>query len=300
MPLSIDYKLATMRALDRTQLTSRHTVELLILLALPTVLGVIYYLTPSSWQQILVLDHTNPQIHAFWTNALVHEHLPRDAHLLGNIVSYLLVVIPCWILYHYRDEASRFWAGLIIILAFAPFIVSFSSYIAFHEVLGLQIENDRGFSGVVGAIVGFLIMTILQTLAQTQEEKVAVLSMGLYFAYLVTGLGVVTLRLPFIVIGVLLFVITFAATHTEYVAPAEELSEWSEYNRRLSIVLIVAALVSAFVFATSLPADIVTDSNGLKNIVAHGAGIIFGMLVAISLRYTNNRPIPEQATRAEP
>lgn len=246
------------------------------------------------------LDHTNPQIHAFWTNALAHEHLPRDVHLLGNIVSYLLVVIPCWILYHYREEAHQFWAGLIIILAVAPFIVSLSSYVAFHEVLGLQIENDRGFSGVVGAIVGFLIMTILQTLAQKQEEKVAVLSMGLYFAYLVTGLGVMTFRLPFIVIGALFFIIMIAATNTEYVAQAEQLAEWSEHNRRLSILLVVAALVSAFVFATSLPTDIVTDSNGLKNIVAHGAGIIFGMLVAISLRYTNKRTDPEQAAQADP
>lgn len=289
-----------MRALDRSQLTRRHAVELLILLAIPAILGFIYYLIPTSWQQILVLDHTNPQIHAFWTNALAHEHLPRDAHLLGNIVSYLLVVIPCWILYHYHEEGRRFWTGLTIILAVAPFIVSLSSYVAFHEVLGLQIENDRGFSGVVGAIVGFLIMTVLQTLAQTQEEKVAVLSMGLYFAYLVTGLGIVTLRLPFIGIGVLIFTITFAATSTEYVAPAEQLAEWSEHNRQLSILLVVASFLSAFVFATSLPTDIVTDSNGLKNIVAHGAGIIFGMLVEIPLRYMDNKPVTEQAAQADP
>lgn len=280
----------------RQQITARRVSEAAILLLTPAVLAIIYYLTPLSFQQQLVLDHTAPQIHAFWTNALVHEHRPRDSHLLGNLIGYTLLVFPCWLLYLYRGQNRRFWIGLALILAVGPLIASLSSYLAFHEILGLQIRNDRGFSGVVGAIDGFLIMTILGTFAQQQEEPVAMLSTGLYFGYLITGLGAVTLRVPFLGFGLLIVAITYAATRTAYVARPEELAAWGENHRSLSTVLVIAALVSALVFATALPTNIVTDSNGLKNIVAHGAGIIFGMAVAASLRNSTRTEMTDESS----
>lgn len=53
-------------------------------------------------------------------------------------------------------------------------------------------------------------------------------------------------------------------------------------------MLVVAILVSVLGFAASLPSDI-TSGGELTNIVAHGAGILFGMAVAGSLRYVHGR-----------
>ena len=230
-------------------ITYRAVLKVLILVAIPAMLAAIYYFTSLSFQQTLMLDHTQPQIHNFWTNAFVHEHRPGDRHLIGNIVGYLLLVFPCWILYIHRDLERIFWTGLAIILVIGPLVVSASSYIAFHELLGLEIENDRGFSGIVGSLAGFLLMSILYTFAQKQEEPVAVLSMGLYFGYLVLGLGVLTGRIVAVGLGVFVLIGMYLGTRTTYVASVVDLSEWGSENRQLSKVLVVAILVSVFGFA---------------------------------------------------
>jgi len=276
-----------MRLNQRIRGTSLQAGEVITLLSIPLILAVIYYLTPISFQHHLVLDHTNPVPHTFWTNSLIHEHKPSDSHLIGNIVGYTILVLPCWALYIHRNQRRRFWIGFLILLTLGPFAASISSYLAFQEVLSLQIQSDRGFSGVVGAVDGFLVMTILQTFAQEQEEKVAMQSMGLYFAYLFIGLGALSSRYIILGIGLIALIAVFAGTQTKYMSHPEQLSEWGYNNRRLSLLLIIAALVSTFAFAAALPAEITSSSGGLKNIVAHGAGILFGMAVEVVLRRIN-------------
>lgn len=266
-------------------------IDGIILLAIPAILAGIYYLLPIPLQQTFALDHTNPSIYSFWTNSFIHNHQPRDGHLIGNIIGYTLLTVPCWTLYYCRQARRRFWIGLLILLTAGPLVASISSYAAFHEVLGLQIEADRGFSGVVGAIDGFLLMSLLRTFAQEQEETVAVLSMGIYFAYLIIGLGAVTSRFILMGLGVLALITVFVGTRTKYIAVPHRLSEWGEQNRRLSIVIVVAAFVSTLALAASLPADITNASGGIKNIVAHGTGILFGMLVGRSLQLADQRDL---------
>lgn len=272
---------------QRFRVTPLQAGEALTLLSIPVFLAGIYYLTPISFQHHLVLDHTNPLPHAFWTNSLIHVQNPGDSHLIGNMVGYTILVLPCWALYIHRNQRRRFWIGFLILLTLGPLAASLSSYLAFQEVLSLQIQNDRGFSGVVGAVDGFLVMTILQTFVQEQEEKIALQSMGLYFAYLFMGLGALTSRYIIFGIGVLALIAVFAGTQTKYMSHPEQLSDWGYKNRRLSLLLIIAALVSTFAFAAALPAEITSSSGGLKNIVAHGAGILFGMAVEVVLRRIN-------------
>lgn len=83
-------------------------VKVLFLLSIPLVLAVIYYLTPRGFQTGLALDHTAPRWYAFWTSSLVHEHRPGDGHLLGNVGVYVILVIPCWLLYWARSLERRF------------------------------------------------------------------------------------------------------------------------------------------------------------------------------------------------
>lgn len=111
--------------------------------------------------------------------------------------------------------------------------------------------------------------------------------MGLFSTYLFMGLGALTSRYIILGVGVLALIAVFAGTRTKYVSHPEQLSDWGYENRRLSLVLVIAALVSTFAFAAALPAEITSSSGGLKNIVAHGAGILFGMTVEVVLRRLN-------------
>ena len=271
------------------ELVRRNLLDAVILLSIPGTLGLLYYIAPLPVQEQLTLNHTNPRWYAFWTNAFVHEHQPGDKHLLMNVVAYLLLIVPTLAIYKLRGQARRFWIAFVVIIAITPLVSSLSSYIAFHEILGLQILNDRGFSGVVGAFDGFLIVTILSVFASEQPEPVGMHSMGLYFAYLTMGLGAVTSRLLFFVIGVLGLLITLLATKTEYVSTWPELSDWGFNHPQPSLVLIAAIFVSALAFAAALPADI-TSGGSLKNIVAHGAGIVFGMFTAGWQSYSSSQP----------
>lgn len=263
------------------ELVRRNLFEAAILLSIPAVLALLYYIVPIPIQEQLTLNHTNPRWYAFWTNAYVHEHQSGDRHLLMNVVAYLLLIFPTLAIYKLHCQARRFWISFIVILAVTPLVSSSSSYIAFQEILGLQILNDRGFSGVVGAFDGFLIVTILSVFASEQPEPVGIHSMGLYFAYLIMGLGAVTSRPLFLGIGVLGLLITLLATKTDYVSTWPELSDWGFNNPRLSVVLIAAIFVSALAFAAALPSDITSGDGSLKNIVAHGAGVVFGLGVAV-------------------
>jgi len=284
-----------MERVEIPQISTREALQAVVLLMIPATLAVIYYFTSLSFQQSLVLDHTNPRLHNFWTNTLVHDHRPGDGHLIGNIIGYLILVFPCWSLQIYGGQERRFWAGLAIILAIGPFIISACSYIVFYEILGVEIVNDRGFSGVVSALAGFLLTSILYTFAQKQEESVAMLSMGLYFGSMMLGLGVLTERFLALGVGVLIFIGILAATRTEYVAPVTELSEWARENGGMGQVVVISILVSVLGFAMSFPPDI-TAGSGLTNVVAHGSGILFGMAVAGGLQYRKRRFSAEDST----
>lgn len=170
-------------------------------------------------------------------------------------------------------------------LTVGPVVVAGSSYIAYNEIMGWGLQDERGFSGVVGAIDGFLILTIIQTFADEQTEPVAMLSLGVYFGYIFVGLGAVTSRLGTFGLGVGIWVVTGVAALTDYVASRRPLARWVEAEYSLAVLLACAGFVSVLAFAVALPPDIVSSSDGFINIVGHGAGIVFGMATHIGVRY---------------
>jgi hypothetical protein len=265
-------------------ISRRDIRDILVLTTIPIILAIIYYHTPHSFQTLLALDHTGPQPHAFWTNALVHRHEPGDKHLTGNLIAYALLTYPSWLLYRIRNTRRQFWAAFTTFLLVTPIAGSLTSYITFHELLGFTITNDRGFSGVIGAITSFLLMTIIYTVADTQEDRAATISIWLYTGYLVIGLGILTNRFIVTALGFMLLVAAGIALATKYNDVPDVLFTWGDDHFVLAVVLIAAALTSTIGFAASLPADITSDDS-IKNIFAHAAGLLIGMLVALMLRY---------------
>jgi len=263
--------------------TGKRIVEGIILSLIPLVLASIFYLVPVPVQQTLALDHTDPVLYTFWTNSLIHSHQSGSGHLINNIVWYSLIIFPCWSLYCFLDERRKFWSGFFILILFAPLVASLSSYVIFEVIMDFGIRADRGFSGVVGAVGGFLLMSIITTFVREQGEKVSVLSVGLYFSILVLQLGISTSRKLWTSVGLISLTIVSAGSNTEYLSSFQKLQNWMTENSRLSILILMCVFVSVMVFAASLPSNIVSSSGGLKNIVAHGAGLLFGMGVQIYL-----------------
>lgn len=254
-------------------------LELSILIAIPVALAALYFWTSRSFQELLVLNHTDPNFHMFWTASFVHEHRPDHSHLYNNIAVYLLLIVPTWILYHLKIERKRFWLYLASILTIGPVVINGASYLLLHEIAGNQITRDRGFSGIVGAIDGLLIGTIINSVAQEQEEKVGIFSVTMFCSFLMLGLGVATRRPLALLIGVLILVGIFVGIQLGYIAPIDEWLEWAKTQPGTAAILVIAAFASALVLAGSLPQNLNTGSGGSINIVSHGAGIIFGLLL---------------------
>lgn len=273
--------------------TGERIVEGIILSLIPLILASIFYLMPVPIQQTLVLDHTDPVLYTFWTNSLIHSHQSGSSHLINNIVWYSIIIFPCWSLYCFLDERRKFWSGFFILIIFAPLVASLSSYVAFEMIMDFGIRTDRGFSGVVGAAGGFLLMSIIRTFVQEQGEKVSVLSTGLYVSILVLQLGISTSRKLWASVGFISLTIVSAGSNTEYISSFLELQNWMRKNSRLSILILMCVSVSVMLFTASLPSNIVSSSGGLKNIVAHGAGLLFGMGVQI---YINNYSTTSKGT----
>lgn len=264
--------------------TAKRIAEAIILSSIPLILASIYYFVPVPIQQTFILDHTDPDVYAFWTNSLIHSHQSGSSHLINNLVGYTVLIFPCWCLYDFLDSNRKFWLGFFILILFTPLVASFSSYVAFQAILDLGIHNDRGFSGFVAAIGGFLLMSVINTFVREQEEQVAVLSMGMYFSILLLHLGITTSRNLWTIAGFSSLTIMSAGSNTQHIASFQKLHNWIIKNSRLTVLVLTCVCVSVMVFTASLPSNIISSSGGIKNIVAHGAGLLFGMGVQVYLR----------------
>lgn len=267
----------------------RRLVENAVILGVPALLSVIYYFTPISFQVELALYHPSPQLHTFWTNSLVHENKPQDSHLVGNIVAYLLLVFPCWGIYIHRGEERRFWIGFITLLGLTPIVASVGSYYIFSEILNFSLDYSRGFSGVVGSIDGFLIVTILSTFELEQTSKLDKLSAGIYLATIFSMLGLLNSNNAFWVVVAIILLAIYAGYRTDHVASLSKLFSWMEHNTGLGILLFAGVFLSALVFAAALPDQLANSSGGFTNVFVHGIGIVFGMLVGANLSYLSGR-----------
>lgn len=155
---------------------------------------------------------------------------------------------------------------------------------AFHEIAGLEIENERGFSGVVAAVGGLLFMYILDTFQKKQADPIGVLCVGIYLSLLLISIGIITGRYLAVLMCIVIFTATIIAMRTTYVARFTELREWYDRNPNLGLWLLVAMVVSAWAFTSLLPSSMISESGAI-NLVAHGVGLVFGILVAHLIRY---------------
>ena len=148
-------------------------VDLLAILAVPVVLGGVFLL-PEETRRSLAFSYTDPTLWTAFTANYVH--LGAD-HLLGNVVSYALVVPLVYLLSALSGRRRRF------LVAFTTFVVALPAALS---VLNLAISRPGstvGFSGVNMAFVGFLPIALAGFLrAHFEVDGELDLAGGLFFA----------------------------------------------------------------------------------------------------------------------
>jgi hypothetical protein len=160
--------------------------ELLVLLCLPLLLLWLFQLPPSLKEQ-LVLNYDNPQFLSLFTTHFIHED---SAHLLGNVVMYMLLIPPIYLLNTLADQRKGFYLMFVLIFIPLPFLLS-AANLMLRQFQFLLASRGMGFSGIVSAFAGFLPCSILVFLKKSYKWKTNIVD--LLFAIYLVSVGIIPL-----------------------------------------------------------------------------------------------------------
>lgn len=265
-------------------------LDLAILSLVAAALAAIYYGLPLDFQIELAFDHSELDPITFWTSSFVHAHISGDLHLLSNLLMYSVTVTLAWALYVFHDDRQAFWRGLAFLFVIGPPIFSATSYIGFDVLLGASVGIDRGFSGIVGGIIGMLTISIVAVLEQALPKERAWYGAGLYLSVVSGGLAV-SISLPLIrwtmaTAFVTCLVILGCSVYTGRIEPGWMVS-WATEHRLHAAILLCGVVASTFGFMVAFPGEI-TNAGRTTNVFSHGAGLILGLFVGGRFKPTSN------------
>jgi hypothetical protein len=255
----------------------RLVVDAGLLSLLAWVLVGIHVLVPSSVRAQLAFDHGAFVLWTLWTHAYVHNGW---AHLLQNIGGFAAIAGVAYILCRVLNARRWFWVSTVAFLTVLPVLVSPSSYVLLGWFAPAATPVERGFSGIVAGFAGLVFVAFLVWvnreggLAVTQAVgQMAVLLMlwelsVIYAGWIdvwVTALAAFGLALSWVL---LLRAVSWRDAWDRREA------WWTELRLAIGVgIVLLAVIVGLF------PANPVSDGT-FTNIFAHGAGFVWGGLVA--------------------
>ncbi|WP_458205497.1 hypothetical protein [Haladaptatus sp. NG-SE-30] len=256
--------------------------DVALLSLVPTILVLIHYLTSQPLQNSLALNHRNVEWYTLWTHVYVHQPLPNDGHLVGNVRSYLLVASLGWLLSVVRSRRRQFWGATCFFLLVAPPLIAGFSYLVLDIVIGVAPRFDRGFSGIVGAFGGYLLLTVLGYVEANFETRDTYYLAGLFLILVAGGFGATrtgTLGVVFILSAVLLTLGFLLGVYNGAISDGTEIFDWGRNEPATGLLVCAGLFASALTIVGSFPAETVRN-GGFVNIFAHAAGIFVGFVGA--------------------
>ncbi|WP_157745901.1 hypothetical protein [Halorubrum trapanicum] len=257
--------------------------DVLLLLSIPGLLSVVYFLTPTTLQQQLALTPSDPQWYTVFTAAYVHASV---SHLSGNLIGYFLAVGFAYGLCLHTNRRQWFRRTTIALLLVTPIVVNVGNLLAFGTFLPENTGYSRGFSGVVGGFVGFLLVAFVVAVKDTYGSELAKVvgeSLVLFLMLLVSVVysggiqplvaGLVTFGIGLQVIGTLY--------ERDWELPMVDVASRAFAFRVVSGGLVVTVL--AVLVVSLFPVGLV-EGGTFTNIVGHGVGLIVGVLVSTGLK----------------
>ena len=261
---------------------SEIALDILLILAVPTFLAAIYFLTSTSFQQQLALRPSDPQWYTVFTAACVHAGVD---HLQGNVIGYLLAIAYTYWLCLYTRRRRWFRRTTLGLLVVTPIVINSVDLLIFGTYLPEVQGLSRGFSGVVGGFGGFLLVAFVVAVRDTYNSELAQVvgvALGLLLLQLVDVVYSGTVR-P-IVGGLITFGIVLQVVGVLYERgwelPAVEASRQTIALRAVSRVLVVSVL--AILVLQMFPGTLV-EGGTFVNIVAHASGMLTGIVLSLGI-----------------
>lgn len=254
-------------------------VDILLIGSVPVALSFVFLL-PEQTQTGLILDYSNPTVFNLWSSAFVHRGFD---HLAGNLSSYVLLIIPTYLLAVLSGERRTFVYTFLGFLFVLPFIISLINLVVISPGTGV------GFSGIGSAFFGFLPVTLFLFLRNRISEDISVSNAVVLFliaaaSIALTYTGISTLTLGVVAVTILLILYdAYLIGGEELKAAATELAQSEGY---FALVLL-STLLFLFSPMVLFPADL-ARSETTVNILSHYTGLSLGFFLPyIALFYRN-------------
>ncbi len=267
----------------------QHVLDVLLVAGIVAVLTTVTVLVPPSLQDQLALRPADPQWYTLLTAA--YTHVSFD-HLQGNLMGYLLAVSYVYWLCLYLERRQWFWQTTLGLLVITPFVVNSANVLLYGTHLPEIDGVARGFSGVVAAFVGFLLVSFTAAIREAHTTQLAqVVGVGLTLLLLLLIDTVYARTVRPIVAGLVIFGICIQAAPVLYHRDWETLVQTRSREQLLfqiagsGLIVVVLAILTLQMF----PAEVVVD-NSFVNIFAHGIGFTVGIAVsAVLLSYNGSQ-----------
>jgi hypothetical protein len=246
-----------------------------LLLIFPVVSVVLFLLLPADQQMQLALDHREPRWYQFVTAVVIHRDAP---HLRANVVGYAFAYLAWVQLIRLGGQAARGRKIAAIALVVGPVATMLLSLLAYDAVSAVNVSLDRGMSGMVGLMTGLLMYEIVLIALRAAGGRIGAGLTGGYILVMLLTLQTVNGRVAPIIGWGGVATLIVGGGGMLLVWGRERLQAWASVHPELFYTLLVAVPWSVFLFVGLLPASM-EGPAGMTNIVAHGGGIILGMVL---------------------
>lgn len=271
--------------LIKSLIGKQHALDLLLIVSIVAVLTVVHVLVPPFLQDQLALRPADPQWYTLLTAAYTHASFD---HLKGNLIGYLLAVCYVYWLCLYLECRQWFWQTTLGLLVITPLVVNSANVLLYGTYLPEINGVTRGFSGVVAAFVGFLLISFTAAIREAHTAQLAqAIGVGLILLLLLLIDTMYAKTLRPIVAGLVVFGICIQAASVLYHRDWDTLVQTRSREQLIfqivggGLIVLVLAILTLQMF----PAELVVN-NSFVNIFAHGIGFIIGNAVsAVFLSY---------------
>lgn len=253
--------------------------EILFAAIIPILIA-IHFLLPNSIHDALVFDHSQFKMYTLWTSAYIHG---SDTHLFQNITGYTMAIVPSWVIfsYHYRQRVPR--RAFLVVLVLFPILISLFSYGVYQFGFEAGETTTRGFSGIVSAFFGLLLVGVLEV-GYDRRGWLGVMGLAganvlVVMTYMLILAGVATVRIVGLGTGGALLSLTLLIS-PEQVRERRLKPKFSDEGKIGGIQAIYGSLVLMYMLPQMFPLDwIRTDM--VVDIFGHLSGLVLGALAGV-------------------
>lgn len=258
--------------------------DISLFLGVGITLATIHFYLPDAVQAQMAFNHANPSPWAIFTAAYVHN---STRHLIANLAGFGFGVTLAYILCVSQERRRWFWTTTISFLLVVPVLISLTDYLAFQS-LGIE-PMSRGFSGVVAGYGGFALVALAQLIADGYGIEVGIIVGEGILLLLLAEVAIIYTEKPPILVSTLI-ILGLSLLGASLLRKGLR-REWSamdlrHFSAEVAYTGLIAILLGLFVYAL-FPAKIAA-SESTVNIIAHGAGFIWGGVVSIGLIVLNS------------